>query len=850
MVAFRDFSGIRPRASDVRLGASEALTANDVDLRRGLLRPRAKQRVWNSAVDPSLPVDSGTPQSLFRFRGTSADYWMYWLSDVDVAPGPVDSTDKRHYYTGDGAPKMFTENTVADSTPPYPDTPDTKYPYTWFNLGVPAPATAPDINSTSLVSPEEGSAGVITKLSTNTLILNCNQAPTHTNGFVFWSAPSEGLYAGLNTPNIRTFSGNAVPVTCFGTPGLRIRVESVVDDDHVVIRPAGRLEGPIEDLGYVVTDSWRWDNFLSDDHIDAALNRIMGKAKHHPRRSFFLLDTSATLEIANHTLREGDIIRITGATSPLTWYSTSQLVTTPVPTDRWQPGNAGFRTMTRPDSNPIEFTGTVSFVIERDGQDIDPVVPPTADFDVSVRSYVYTYVSALGEESAPSPPTDVVTVRDGNDVVLENFAAPPTSHRSIDRIWIYRSNTSDTGTAFQYVGELAVANISSGFTDSVPDDELDEVLETDGWDTPRSDMHSIVAMPNGIMAGLSGNRLCFSVPGFPHAWPREYEQLLDYEGIGLEVSGSSLYVITKGRPYIATGVHPLQMSLRRINSLQPGIDKRSILNTGQRILYCSPEGLIAGAEDGFFNATAEHYTKEQWQKIVGPDDATSVTLKAWYADSQYILSASYVSPAGTVTNKLVFDFRDEKLRVTTFSEDISAAFADPETGELYFITSTTAPVSAIGTLPLGHYQILRWGYEHRSANVGSQYASGDWGSGVMLLDRPMSFSAAKITCRRVPTVGGSMSAHGRVAVTLYGRRYGMWGSSATPNNDEVVLINNQAVIAGQPGAGGWAGEQLNNPFRIDVNTLVDAIRFTVRVEGPVEVEAVQFAESMNEVEVA
>lgn len=834
------FGGLRPRASDIRLDESEATAATDVDLRKGLLRPRGQQKIWVSASDPSVPmVDAATPQTLFRFHRNSDgnDLWLYWATDVDVAPGPVDSADQRHYYTGDGIPKMFTASSVDDTTPPYPETADTKYPFTWYALGVPSPASAPVVDADEVTSPSEGSVGLITSVAVDNLIFNINGAMSNNSGITLSGCGEDGRHAGVGIANVIA-AGGGQNVTCLRN-GTRMRVTEVVDTDHVKVVAAGRT-GPIEDLGLIPHHSnWYWDNGLPEAHKHSALTRTQSTAK---RKSFILLPDEATVEVDNHVLRVNDIIRITGSTAPMTWPSTPEMVTSPVVTDLW--ANVGFR-VAIPDVGDIEFEGAVSFAIERDGEEIDPVVPVGQEYSISSRAYTYTYVTALGEESAPSPPSDAILIRDGDEVTIESFAAPPTERRNIDRIWIYRSNTGTDETAFQYVGEVLIADIASGFVDNVPDDELAEVLETEGWDVPRADMHSIVSMPNGIMVGLSEKRVCFSVPNSPHAWPRDYEQLIDFEGVGLEVFGNSVYIATKGKPYTATGTHPMQMSLRRVDTLQPCIDKRSLVNTGSRILYCSPEGLISGGNDGFYNVTAQHFTKDQWAAVVGPDGATARALRAWYFDNQAILLTTYTVSATTTENKLVFDFRDEKLQVTRFTEPLIAAYADPETSELYYTTSVANQVSVSGTQPANSRQLLRWDYHHPSASLATGYSEGDWKSKVFRLPSPMALSCARVLCRRVPAANSaSMSAHGQVLLTVHGRRYDEWPAATTPAEDDIVLIDAQAVIDGQPGTGGWAGEQRSAPFRIVPNVMVDALSFEVHAEGPVEIEFVHLGETM------
>lgn len=855
-VVFDNFSGIRPAKSDLRLAINEAITASNVELRQEFLAPRIVQRRWYDS-DPAIyiaPLD--VPETIFCFRKRDAgDYWMYWETDVDVAAGPVDSYDQRHYYTGESEPRMFTADSIDDTTPPYPQAADTKYPYTWYYLGVPAPTTAPVIDEGALVAPSEGSTGIIESVTAANLLLRVNAHQSNTSGYDSRYCDREGRNAGLNTANIRTYSGTGVNITCLKL-GSRFRVTSIVDADHVEVVAAGRADGsPAEDLGYELAREWRWDNALPDSSPYDGLEKEGYDSK---RRTFFMLPDTVEIEVANHVLRVGDVIRITGASEDMTWTTASTLTTSPVPTAEFEPGNVGFRTLSKIDATPIVFSGAVGFLIERDGEEIDPAVPATAAYEISTRSYVYTYVTALGEESAPSPASPVYTVRDGDAVPITTFAAPPTAHRNIDRIWIYRTNTASDGTvAYQYVDELPVANIASGYIDTTLDEDLDEALETEGWDEPRSDMRGIVALPNGMLAGFVANRLCFSVPGQPHAWPRDYEQLVDYDIVGLEVFGNSVFVVTTGKPYIATGTHPAQMSLRRVEQLVGGLSKQSIVGDGQRVLYCSGEGLISGGHDGTFNLTANHFDKKQWREIVGPDGAER-SLRAWYYDGQYILQAYYVIGEAEFSNRLVFDMRGDELRVSSFSEEITAGYFDPQTAELYYTIGSPSSIQLLSALPntggetpVDYTPILRWAYESPYGAPSEEYspAVSVWASGTVMMSRPTAFSVARVICRRVEEANGNIAEPASLTLYVYGRQYSHWNSATTPTEygDEITLVNGAVLIDGQPGAGGWVGEQQSMPFRIQANTLVDAVRIELEFSGPLEIERVILAEQMSDV---
>ena len=76
------------------------------------------------------------------------------------------------------------------------------------------------------------------------------------------------------------------------------------------------------------------------------------------------------------------------------------------------------------------------------------------------------------------------------------------------------------------------------------------------WVAPPSDLKGLVAMPNGIMAGFSGNNICFSEPFFPHAWPIRYRLATNFSIVSMGRYGQTLIVTTKGFPYAVVGARP------------------------------------------------------------------------------------------------------------------------------------------------------------------------------------------------------------------------------------------------------------------------------------------------------
>lgn len=229
-------------------------------------------------------------------------------------------------------------------------------------------------------------------------------------------------------------------------------------------------------------------------------------------------------------------------------------------------------------------------------------------------SYVYTFVNDLGEESAPSDPSATVTAGPSQTKVVTT-ATSATSGQYVETKRIYRAVTGVTGTSFQFVAEIALATAS--YSDTLLDSQLGEVLATDNWDPPPSDLRGILALPNGVMAGFSKNELCFSVQNFPHAWPVAYRLSTDYDIVGIGNIDTNVVIVTKTFPYLAAGNDPANYSMSKLELPQGGVSKRSIAYMkGVGVIYASPDGLVAVSGNGGARIiTGQMFSRKEWQAL-------------------------------------------------------------------------------------------------------------------------------------------------------------------------------------------------------------------------------------------
>lgn len=128
--------GMVPRVEDHLLPDEAATFARDCQFDRGSVAPLMQDK----QCGVSLPT---TPVSLFHYYG---DHWFAWDKLVDVMRSPIAQDQYNRVYFTDGEFPKLTYDAIATS--------GSNKPTSWYRLGVPAPATPPNMQS---VTPPDGS---------------------------------------------------------------------------------------------------------------------------------------------------------------------------------------------------------------------------------------------------------------------------------------------------------------------------------------------------------------------------------------------------------------------------------------------------------------------------------------------------------------------------------------------------------------------------------------------------------------------------------------------------------------------------------------------------------------------
>lgn len=356
--------------------------------------------------------------------------------------------------------------------------------------------------------------------------------------------------------------------------------------------------------------------------------------------------------------------------------------------------------------------GDASYVLGIQAPTVAPTVTPPAGTDTT-RAYVYTFVSAYGEEGAPSPPTTAVGTT--GTWALSGIQAAPTSPTdyNITKVNIYRTVVGSTLEDYFFVAQI---NIGTTTYNDLEDDatvSLNDTLESLTWDPPPTDLVGIIAHPGGFLIGFRGRDLYMSEPYHPHAWPVQNIKTCETEIVGVSVYNNTIVVATTSRPYYGDGMTPESVTLQKVNSIDPCISRRSMATTIDGVYYSSPQGIIKSTGAKTELATRTLFTREEWQLYFSPTNVDAVPYGV-----QYIAF-------DTTAHGLIFSPAEQWSPLTTLDRfsNVSGIQIDAYTGDVYLLVQS---------------QVRLW---DPPSTVALSYT---WRSKEFNVEKPVNFGALRI----------------------------------------------------------------------------------------------------------
>ena len=287
----------------------------------------------------------------------------------------------------------------------------------------------------------------------------------------------------------------------------------------------------------------------------------------------------------------------------------------------------------------------------------------TGNITNATVQYVVTYYDVLGQESGPSPLSNLLNLT-GRQVSLTNIPTGPGS--TVGRK-IYRLVSG----AFLLVTTIA-NNTATTFTDNTADTGLTSPLLTDQAGAAPTMKGLFINTYAARLWGWDANTIYWSNAGIASAWNMAGKKLSDNVVAGGSV-GNINVALTASKPWIITGTTNATFTFNEANNVYgcPTGAGFSLVKTDKGLVYWSTQGLVLIDGGGGFTLL----TREALgQSDVDVYNAVASSMIGAYWNGYYMLFTS----AGTLT----CDLRDGPPVFTTNTQAIGAAFTALD-GTLY-----------------------------------------------------------------------------------------------------------------------------------------------------------------------
>lgn len=245
------------------------------------------------------------------------------------------------------------------------------------------------------------------------------------------------------------------------------------------------------------------------------------------------------------------------------------------------------------------------------------------------RSYLFTYVTDRGEESAPSAPTDPIPVLPTYKVELDILVTDRPDNATSIRL--YRTETTESGTAFFFVDELPLPGTPNPdvveYTDFIVSVDLDgDTLQTLNWSPPPADLRGLTLSTKNFYAGYVGSQLYLSELYVPYAWPTDY--IIDFTGDISHIAryGDTLAVFTDREIALIVGNTPLEVRKIKVEGFELLTSIFSTTEMDGLLYFCTPIGLAAVSGTNVAVVTDDLVSEKWWRDNINVHEARLVSF--------------------------------------------------------------------------------------------------------------------------------------------------------------------------------------------------------------------------------
>ena len=793
------FRGIAPKISPELLPDTAAQVARNCKLYSGDLIP------YPQPVIKSNTGRTGTIKTLYALRNPNDVNdlkWLSWTTDVDIATlASTDSNEQRFYYTGDGVPKVSNYVLATAGAAPYPTSS--------YDLGLPLPTQVPVatptvftqktstsfyrdaggvavINSTAhglrsgnivTISGFTSRSGTYNQAGTTTITVTItahglSNGATVTLDFTSGAAV-DGTFtiSGVTTdtfditaPTSATTSGN-VNLDLRGFNASNVEVTKLSDNAFSYFSPGFQIGS----VGTPIT--------YTDAKIDLAgltQERTYVYTWYTPWEE----ESIASEPSAPIYLKEGTTVTV------------SNLPTAAPSGNNFVRGIRLYRTL--PSSSGTEFflLSTLWF----------PNLTVTASRTSGVATVTVTHPHnlivgdrfKLDSSSIGFNVTDgvVLSVVDDRTFTYTNAGGDQAPFAILGSLYLDVSETPATVPG-RYWGSGTY-----NFTDDFDSTNLTTILTSDNYDPPPDDLQGITAIQNNVLAGFVGNKIYFSEPQLPHAWPADYAVTVEADVVAIVAFRGSALVLTKAYPYLIQGTDPAAgMTPSRIDAPFPCLNRKGVVTMNYGVVYPTHDGLAIAALDGTRIVTRALFNNDTWTQALDP----STIVAEYYGESYFAAHAG---------GGFVFD-EDQRTGGSFVDLDytFTASWYDYVTGKLYYVAGTNG-------------DIYQWD------DLAQPMVNQTWKSKVIVSKQSLNFGAARVVAdyaEETPVWSD--------VTTTWGATDTLWGS-VNPVTfrmwvDKTLIFTTELSDSGV--------------FRLPTGYLTDTLEF--EIQSNVRVRAVHMAET-------
>lgn len=243
----------------------------------------------------------------------------------------------------------------------------------------------------------------------------------------------------------------------------------------------------------------------------------------------------------------------------------------------------------------------------------------------SARTYVVTFETADKQESAPSKATDVLLVRNGEEVMVQYNGTIPVEAVNI-KWYRSRAGNQDGSVAFFHFATTEVG------TPVAMDDDCGmdgHILDTQGHFPPPNCIEGVAMMGNLVTLVWAGKDIWLSETNLPHAYKPINRKTVLYDIIRVVSPTAHLetnthyvpVVLTKGLNYRIMGPTAVKAEIREMEAHHHALSPWGVCLAEGSVVYICEAGLAFITGDRFDLLIEEAVTRREWLNYT-PKDMT------------------------------------------------------------------------------------------------------------------------------------------------------------------------------------------------------------------------------------